>query len=257
VHCNNDYGFGLSSGVGGGFPYPLVDHNDRNWPIMVLAHELGHNFGSGHTHDGYDPPIDGCGTGDCSRAWGGTIMSYCHTCAGGMRNIVLNFGPRVAARIQQYLDESENAGCRLAGSVVVRVQPRDAAVRRGLPARMTSMASGPGVIRYRWERDGVPIAGGEDGSLDIAEVALSDAGVYTATAGNSCTGATSAGARLTVFCRADFNRDGFVDFFDYDDFIACFQGVSCPPNERSDFNGDGFTDFFDYDDMVAAFTGPC
>ncbi len=53
---------------------------------------------------------------------------------------------------------------------------------------------------------------------------------------------------------ADFNGDGFTDFFDYDDYVACFEG-NCPSGTDADFNGDGFVDFFDYDDYVFAFEG--
>lgn len=97
------WGYGLS-GVDGSFPSPLQNRHHGNWDLMVVAHELGHNFGTGHTHDSYTPVIDGCGNGDCSQALGGTIMSYCHTCAGGMSNIDLLFGPRVQERIWEYLD---------------------------------------------------------------------------------------------------------------------------------------------------------
>lgn len=58
-------------------------------------------------------------------------------------------------------------------------------------------------------------------------------------------------------CPADFNKDGFVDGFDYDDFVACFEGSPCPPGTDSDFNNDGFTDGFDYDDFVSAFETGC
>ena len=57
-------------------------------------------------------------------------------------------------------------------------------------------------------------------------------------------------------CSADFNQDGFLDFFDYDEFVSCFEGAGCG-NGSSDFNQDGFTDFFDYDDYVAAFEAGC
>ena len=30
-------------------------------------------------------------------------------------------------------------------------------------------------------------------------------------------------AALTVLCRADFNHDGFVDFFDYDAYVELFE----------------------------------
>ena len=87
-----EWAFALSSGIGYGFPYPLVDHDHGNWEPMVVTHELGHNFGAPHTHD-HTPQADGCGTNDCSQAGQGTIMSYCHICAGGMSNIALKFHP--------------------------------------------------------------------------------------------------------------------------------------------------------------------
>ncbi len=60
-----------------------------------------------------------------------------------------------------------------------------------------------------------------------------------------------------VSCEADFNRDGAVDFFDYDDFITCFEGAACPPGRTADFNNDTAIDFFDYDDFVIAFESEC
>jgi hypothetical protein len=58
-------------------------------------------------------------------------------------------------------------------------------------------------------------------------------------------------------CGGDFNADGFLDFFDYDAFVSCFEGSECPPGQTADFNGDGFADFFDYDDYVSAFESGC
>ncbi len=57
-------------------------------------------------------------------------------------------------------------------------------------------------------------------------------------------------------CPADFNGDGFLDFFDYDDFVSCFEGTGAP-GCSADFNQDGFVDFFDYDDFVGAFETGC
>ena len=68
------------------------------WDFMVIAHELGHQFGSGHTHS-YSPPIDNCAS-QSPCITNGTNMSYCHTCPGGMRNMTLYFHPRVASRIR-------------------------------------------------------------------------------------------------------------------------------------------------------------
>jgi hypothetical protein len=58
-------------------------------------------------------------------------------------------------------------------------------------------------------------------------------------------------------CLADFNADGFIDFFDYNAFVECFEGGTCPPGRSADFNADGFVDFFDYDGFVGAFEAGC
>ncbi|QOJ01515.1 MAG: hypothetical protein HRU70_13885 [Phycisphaeraceae bacterium] len=58
-------------------------------------------------------------------------------------------------------------------------------------------------------------------------------------------------------CPVDFNGDGFVDFFDFDTFVDCFEGGACPDGRDGDFNGDGFVDFFDFDAFVFAFENGC
>lgn len=109
--CDDFWGVGVSADLDGFFPNPLQDNSHNNWDVIVAAHEMGHNFGSGHTHDGYTPQIDGCGNGDCSLSQDATIMSYCHLCSGGLSNIDLRFHPRVQDRILSYLDN--DAPCDL------------------------------------------------------------------------------------------------------------------------------------------------
>jgi hypothetical protein len=58
-------------------------------------------------------------------------------------------------------------------------------------------------------------------------------------------------------CPPDFNGDGFLDFFDYDDYVNCFETGNCPSGRTADFNGDNFVDFFDYDAYVEAFEVGC
>ena len=68
-------------------------------------HEIGHNFNSGHTHDGgYSPRVDTCGcpysNGHCADSCpsqlplpkSATLMSYCHLCSGGYSNTDFTFG---------------------------------------------------------------------------------------------------------------------------------------------------------------------
>jgi uncharacterized lipoprotein YddW (UPF0748 family) len=54
-------------------------------------------------------------------------------------------------------------------------------------------------------------------------------------------------------CPADFNNDGFLDFFDFDDFVTAFSAGG----PTADFNADGFVDFFDFDDFTLAFELGC
>lgn len=59
-------------------------------------------------------------------------------------------------------------------------------------------------------------------------------------------------------CDADFNGDGFVDFFDYDAFVSCYEGSGCPAGRAdADMTGDGFVDFFDYDAFVEGYETGC
>ncbi len=60
-------------------------------------------------------------------------------------------------------------------------------------------------------------------------------------------------------CPADFNRDGFIDFFDFSDYLSCFEGGEClvPCPGEIDTNDDGFIDFFDLDFFIEDFERGC
>lgn len=60
-----------------------------------------------------------------------------------------------------------------------------------------------------------------------------------------------------LVCRADFDGDGFLDLFDFDAFVGCFENGACPPDTTADYDGDGFIDLFDYDLFVADFEQGC
>jgi subtilisin family serine protease len=57
-------------------------------------------------------------------------------------------------------------------------------------------------------------------------------------------------------CTADFNGDGFVDFFDYSAFVDCFSG-DCEGGLDADIDRDGFVGMFDYIAFIDRFESGC
>jgi len=93
--CSHSYGYSFTKVF-------LIDYLAGD--AFVVGHELGHNFGSRHTHC-YVPPIDECYSGESGCYQGptscpggpGTVMSYCHL--NGCGNNLMVFGSRVIANI--------------------------------------------------------------------------------------------------------------------------------------------------------------
>jgi len=102
-----NYAYGVSGNIAGDFS---LANPQIIWDSMVVAHEIGHAFGSDHTHSFAAPYIGsnvggaidmctsnqypglGTATGGSSGQRGGLIMSYCHSIYGGMSNIGWSFG---------------------------------------------------------------------------------------------------------------------------------------------------------------------
>jgi cysteine-rich repeat protein len=106
--CSSTYDYALSQ-VDGAFdlssPYQI-------WDVLVVAHELGHNFGSPHTHC-YVPPLDKCYGSEGGSCYSGPaiksqgeIMSYCHLLSGGLANIDLLFSSTVRDRIRSVVNSA-------------------------------------------------------------------------------------------------------------------------------------------------------
>lgn len=91
-----------------------------SWTIDVVTHEMGHNLGSGHTHDciwgaagnqaldNCASPSGGCAAGPAPTN-GGTIMSYCHLTAAG-KNFNLGFGSQPGSRIRSKVNAASCLG---------------------------------------------------------------------------------------------------------------------------------------------------
>lgn len=121
-HGGVAYVGGLCGLPGARFAYSNIYNSYSNvptysWTVNVIAHELGHNLGSPHTHrcvwNGNNTAIDGCYTPEpinsatglpfCAKpavpaGFKGTIMSYCHLSNG--IDPLLGFGPQPLAQIK-------------------------------------------------------------------------------------------------------------------------------------------------------------
>lgn len=97
---------GVSNGPGNAIPSNISTYT---YDTFVVAHEIGHNVGSHHTHC-YNPPIDCCSsnpedtTNDCGlcqeeKQVDGTIMSYCN-------NRTMVFHPRCIELMRPKIERS-------------------------------------------------------------------------------------------------------------------------------------------------------
>lgn len=116
--CDKSLGYSVS-GIHAGYIYPTTTYS---WDVNVIAHEIGHNFRSHHTHACAvwgTSPLDTCVSNNpkysayaedacfniAPRSAPGSIMSYCHLLSG---KVELTFTPPV---IQVIRAGAEDAKC--------------------------------------------------------------------------------------------------------------------------------------------------
>lgn len=246
------YGYAVSGHLDGYFPYPLQDDHPQNWDLVVVAHELGHNFGAPHTHS-MNPPVDRCGSGVCADRHLGTIMSYCHTCTGGMTNIELTLHPRVIN--EQILPFLNFAGCvAVSQGPDITQNPEFVEVCAGEPATLTVGVIGAPPLSFQWRKGGVNIPGATGQTYSIASATAGDVGIYDVVVSNSCGTTTSGqGYILVTTCAADMNGDCTLDVTDFSLFRTLYlQGAP-----EADFNGDGRLTVDDFSAFRAAYLTGC
>ncbi len=198
--CNSSFGYGLSANLNGTIQTP----SGIAWDAVVVAHELGHNFSSPHSHcyggiGGTANPVDACWnqeggagcwsgptslpgagglTGGTSGGRNGTIMSYCHQIAGGIGNISGTFGFGFNHGVQP-------------DRVPTRMFNRVAAVAAGNPACIPVVTDGATTVQFGAATYNVGEGAGSVGVAITRSGTIGTASVNYATAGGTATPITN------------------------------------------------------------------
>lgn len=161
--CRRQEAFGASS-VNGSMQYPLAGYSDD---VNTVAHELGHNFGSRHTHDcWWNPAIDTCVVQDgapfpqsdachsspiTSRpSIPGTIMSYCFN-TNPDRTVGMFFGDKVSTVLR---NGAVNGGCLnefATPTLLMQFPLGNQVVGEGRPLEIRWTSAQIGTVRLLWQ----------------------------------------------------------------------------------------------------------
>ncbi len=159
--CNGN-GYGVSA-IDCVYTYPTAT---STWDVNVIAHELGHNCGSFHTHScnwigqGLSSgTIDSCAAPEGSCATysphlppnKGTIMSYCHLLGGVANSIRLEFHPICVTRMRVSM-----AACTSPNSPAPPRNPVATPLPPGVRLTWTTGGSS-GILRYSVYRSRLPL----------------------------------------------------------------------------------------------------
>jgi hypothetical protein len=211
--CATGRTYGISGFLNGTFPPAFGPPSLDNWDVIVTTHEMGHNSGTFHTHDGYDPTIDDCGNGVPSR---GTIMSYCHTHPGG----VLNIDMWMHRQVEDVIEEDGASGDCFAYDCN----------GNGIPDDFDSTHDGSDV-----NGDGIPDTCQDcngNSILDPVEIVGGAPDVN--------------GNNIPDSCEPDCNQNGVPDPFECDLNPAIdLDGDNTPDSCQADCNGNSIPDFID------------
>ncbi|RED49287.1 M12 family metallo-peptidase [Seonamhaeicola aphaedonensis] len=253
VLCNKTYGVGVS-GIGTSYN----DIPNYSWTVMVLAHEIGHNLGSSHTHsckwNGDNTVIDDCGNVyymtngrddngdnivdnlDDAQAFspcfdnvnniipseGGTVMSYCHLNSVGI-DLSLGFGQQPGDLIRNRVANATCLSACVGGPLLAEVSSTNVTCGSSNDGAASVAASGgTGNYSYSWSN-----------GATSASISNLEPGFYTVTVND---GNESISDSVTIVDNnstyyADVDGDGFGDL--NTSILACSQ-----PNDYVENNKD-------------------
>ncbi|MDJ0840888.1 MAG: immunoglobulin domain-containing protein [Acidobacteriota bacterium] len=234
MSANDNFGggYGYTGSLDGNFD---IDNPAVVWDVVAVAHEIGHNFDSPHSHcyggiGGNPEPVDECYNGQggqsgcysgleslpCAEGPGhgcGTIMSYCHLLSGNYGNISFTLGQghehgvepeRIPAHMGEHVATMASIypTCLAPAAVectapTVSSQPVNEEACAGGSASFSVSATGDG-LSYDWRKNGVSLGAPDSNTLTISNVGSTDLGSYTCVISNSCDSVTSSAATLSL-----------------------------------------------------------
>ncbi len=214
VLCDNTYKYSYSDIETSYATVPTY-----SWTVEVLTHELGHNFGSRHTHacvwNGNNTPIDCCGynagyteESTCGAGYSctvpnptsGTIMSYCHLVGGVGIDFNLGFGTQPGDLIRaEYsaaacLTTCAAAGCDSVTNLSVSAIGTDQAT--------VSWTAAAGAVNYtvRYKLDtGSTYTTATTASTSYSITGLTTSATYNVEVQTNCSGSSSGYTNGIVF----------------------------------------------------------
>jgi hypothetical protein len=235
----SDFGYGVVGYIVGRFADPVVT-NPGNWDINVIAHELGHNVGTLHTHS-YG--LDNCDAGETLR---GTIMSYCHINSGASANIDLSFHTVCVENMEAFITTSlclesdcDGDGVTDGEEIAAGAADNDA---DGVPDECQD-CDGDGVL------DSLAIANGLVGDLDLdgtpdaCEPDCNGNGVPDSLDISNGTSTDAYGNGVPDECEPDCNGNGTSDFTEIQLDMSLDLNRDAVLDACEDCDGDGITDF--------------
>lgn len=172
-----------------------------SWNIEAMTHELGHNFGSPHTHacawNGNNTAIDGCGPasgnnegcdGPLPTTAKGTIMSYCHLVSSVGISFANGFGQQPGDLIRQTIASKPCLGTDCINSCDVTVTGLTLSNLTGNTVTATIADATGTVWKYRLTKttDGSVISSGTTVDKVLNFTGLDPNSFYKIEAGTDC-----------------------------------------------------------------------
>ncbi len=90
------------------------------------------------------------------------------------------------------------------GLPVIALQPQSQTVTNGSPVTFRVVATGPGTLRYQWQRNGANLSGQTNAAMVIAGAQRADSADYQVVVSNTGGSVTSAAAQLRVYVPAQY-----------------------------------------------------